>query len=189
MLALEQEGLVRIVARQGYFATELSLSDVIDAYQLRYVLEPIVTALAATRAGEADIVRLRALAAYDADGADDEIARAIQANKAFHLAVAEVAGNPRYVRILADVLDALGRLAMFDLRYWRTPGTWRDEHLAITEAIAAHDPVRAAAVDRATFGPDEGLLLRRTRDEIGELLRSINQVGEPVESQLTEKEE
>lgn len=172
MLALEQEGLVRIVARQGYFASELSLSDVVDAYQLRYILEPIVTALAATRATDGDVARLRGLAEFKGD--DSDVAGAIQANKDFHLAVAEVAGNPRLVRLLGEVLDALGRLASFDLRYWRTPETWRAEHLAITDAIAARDPVRAAEVDRATFDPDEGLLLRRTRDDIGRLLRDVH---------------
>src|SRR5579884_2200332 len=146
MHALEQEGLVRIVARQGYFASELSLSDVVDAYQLRYILEPIVTALAATRATDDDVERLRALAEFKGD--DGDVTGAIQANKDFHLAVAGVAGNPRLVRLLGDVLDALGRLASFDLRYWRTPETWRAEHLAITDAIAARDPVRAAEVDR-----------------------------------------
>jgi DNA-binding GntR family transcriptional regulator len=101
-----------------------------------------------------------------------------------------VAGNPRLVRILADVLDALGRLAMFDLRYWRTPETWRDEHVAIAEAIAAHDPIRAAEVDRATFDPDEGLLLRRTRKEIAQLLRDINATAdEPTAGQPRDKEE
>jgi DNA-binding GntR family transcriptional regulator len=180
MLALEQEGLVRIVQRQGYFASEVSLSDVVHAYQLRFILEPIVTALAATHATDEDVARLRVLADYEADGTEDEVARAIEANKEFHLAVAEAAGNPRFVRILTDVLDALGRLAIFDLRYWRTPATWRAEHLAITEAIAARDPVRAAAIDRATFDPDEGLLLRRTRDDIGQLLRDVHRPEEPT---------
>lgn len=189
MLALEQEGLVRIVARQGYFATELSLSDVVDAYQLRYVLEPLVTAMAAIRAADEDVLHLRELAAVQLAGADDEVARVIQANKDFHLKLAEIAGNPRLVRILAEVLDALGRLALFDLRYWRTPETWRDEHLAITEAIAARDPVRAAAVVRATFESDEGLLLRRTRQEIAELLGQINRAEDSPAAQPRQKEE
>lgn len=183
MLALEQEGLVRTVPRQGYFASEVSFSDVVDAYQLRFMLEPIITGLAAARATDDDIGRLDSLARAQAEGPEDGLARAIQRNKQFHQAVAEVAGSPRLTRILTDLLDALGRLAIFDLQYWRTPDTWRAEHIAITAAIASRDPAHAAAVDRATFDPDEGLLLRRTRTDIGHLLEAVHvptgYAGEP----------
>jgi DNA-binding GntR family transcriptional regulator len=174
MLALEQEGLVRVVPRQGYFASEVSLSDVVDAYQLRFIIEPIITGLAAARATDEDIARLDALAHAQAGASENGLADAIQLNKRFHQAVAEVAGSPRLTRILTDLLDALGRLAMFDLQYWRTPDTWRAEHIAITAAIASRDPAHAAAVDRGTFDPDEGLLLRRTRTDIAQLLATVH---------------
>jgi DNA-binding GntR family transcriptional regulator len=174
MLALEQEGLVRVVPRQGYFASEVSLSDVVDAYQLRFIIEPIITGLAAVRATDEAIARLDALAHAQAGTSENGLADAIQLNKQFHQAVAEVAGSPRLVRILTDLLDALGRLAIFDLQYWRTPDTWRSEHIAITAAIATRDAAHAAAVDRATFDPDEGLLLRRTRTDIAQLLATVH---------------
>src|SRR5947199_10368305 len=49
LLALEQEGLVRVVPRHGYFASEISVGAALDAYQLRLILEPIATAMAAQR--------------------------------------------------------------------------------------------------------------------------------------------
>ena len=55
LLALERDGLVRIVPRQGYFASEISVSDALDAYQLRFILEPIATALAARQISAEEI--------------------------------------------------------------------------------------------------------------------------------------
>ena len=174
MLALEQENLVRIVPRQGYFASEISATDVVDAYQLRFLIEPVITAMAAQRIREADVDELRELAKVTSDGSDEGVAEAIERNKRFHLRVAEVAGNSRMTRVMSEVLDALGRLAVIDLRQRRTGESWTAEHLAIVEAIAAHDPVRAAQVVRDTFEPDEGMLLKRTRADLSNV---IDQIG------------
>lgn len=183
LLALEQEGLVRIVPRQGYFAAEITLGDVVNAYQLRFILEPIVAAMAATRATDEDIERLRARAEAPTDASAEGLARAIEVNKQFHLEITRLAGNDRLTRIMGELLDALGRLALLDLRYRRTPESWRDEHLTIIDAIASHDPVRTASVIRETFKPDEGLLLRRTRADVTRLLRDVHRAIEASEEQ------
>jgi DNA-binding GntR family transcriptional regulator len=177
MLALEQENLVRIVPRQGYFASEISATDVVDAYQLRFLLEPVITAMAALRIRDDDVDELRELARVSSDGSEPGVAQAIERNKRFHLRVAEIAGNSRMTRVMADVLDALGRLAVIDLRQRRTGESWTSEHLAIVEAIAQHDPVRAAEVVRDTFEPDEGLLLKRTRADLSRVVDEIHGVG------------
>jgi DNA-binding GntR family transcriptional regulator len=177
MLALEQENLVRIVPRLGYFAAEISVTDMADAYQLRFLLEPLVSAMAALRVRDEDIDELRELAHVGIDGSQSGVALAIERNKRFHMRVAELGGNARMTRVMSEVLDALGRLAMLDLERERTGESWTAEHLAIVDAIAAHDPVRAAAAARATFEPDEGMLLKRTRTELTRIVEEIHRTG------------
>lgn len=169
MLALEQENLVRIVPRQGYFATEISVTDVVDAYQLRWLLEPMITAMAAERIHDAEVAELRTLAHAGTDGSEAGLAAAIERNKCFHLRIAEIAGNARMARIMSELLDALGRLATIELRKRRTGESWTTEHLAIVDAIASHDPQRAAQAVRETFEPDEGILLKRARADVSRL--------------------
>jgi DNA-binding GntR family transcriptional regulator len=179
MLALEQENLVRIVPRLGYFAAEISVTDMADAYQLRFLLEPVVTAMAALRVRDDEVEELRELADVGTDGSEEGVSRAIERNKRFHLRVAELGGNTRMTRVMADVLDALGRLAVVDLQRRRTGESWTTEHLEIVEAIASHDPVRAAEAARATFEPDEGMLLKRTRTDLTRIVEEINAGGRP----------
>lgn len=177
MLALEQEKLVRIVPRLGYFAAEISVTDIADAYQLRFLLEPVVTAMAALRIGDDEIDELRELARVGTDGSQAGVARAIERNKQFHLRVAEIGGNTRMTRVMSDVLDALGRLAIVDLERRRTGESWTAEHLEIVDAIASHDPQRAAHAARATFEPDEGMLLKRTRTDLTRIVEEIHGRG------------
>lgn len=173
MLALEQENLVRIVPRLGYFASEISATDVVNAYQLRFLLEPVITAMAAQRIRDSDVDELRRLAKVTSDGSDHGVAEAVERNKRFHLAVAEIAGNSRMTRVMSEVLDALGRLAIIELRQRRSGESWTAEHLAIVDAIAEHDPVHAAEVVRDTFEPDEGLLLKRSRADLANVIDRI----------------
>jgi DNA-binding GntR family transcriptional regulator len=174
MLALEQENLVRIVPRLGYFAAEISVTDMADAYQLRFLLEPLVSAMAALRINDDEIEELRQLADVGTDGSQAGVLVAIERNKRFHLRVAEIGGNARMTRVMSEVLDALGRLAIVDLERRRTGESWTAEHLEIVESIACHDPVRAAEAARATFEPDEGMLLKRTRTELTQIVEEIH---------------
>jgi DNA-binding GntR family transcriptional regulator len=173
MLALDQENLVRIVPRLGYFAAEISVTDVADAYQLRFVLEPVVTAMAAMRATDEDIKELRELAPVATDRSGAGVAQAIARNKRFHLRVAELGGNARMTSVMSAVLDALGRLAIIDLHDGRTGADWTAEHLSIVDGIASRDVVHAAQAARDTLDPEEGLLLKRTRTELARIVDEI----------------
>jgi DNA-binding GntR family transcriptional regulator len=177
LLALERDGLVRIVPRQGYFASEISVSDALDAYQLRFILEPIATALAARQISDAQLGELREvlaeLSSLEDDATDAALAQAIELNKSFHVLVAQASGNGRLARVMADLMDALGRLVRVDLRTRTSAAAaWRLEHREILAALEARDPDRAAAAVRESFQRDEGLLLARARDDLGRIFRS-----------------
>jgi DNA-binding GntR family transcriptional regulator len=174
LLALERENLVRVVPRQGYFATEISVRAALDAYQLRLILEPIATAMSAQRITAAELKALRDLANVEADGSEDGFVRAVEMNRAFHVRIAEASGNARLARIMAELMDELNRLAYVELRTTRTVASWRDEHLEIIAALEQHDTARAAAVVRATFLRDEGLLPLRAQSDLMAVLHAAH---------------
>ena len=168
---------MRIVPRQGYFASEISVSDALDAYQLRFILEPIATALAARQITAAGALRSsahfwRRCTSIEDDPSEGALARAIELNKAFHVRIAEASGNGRLARVMSDLMDALGRLVRVDLRTRTSAAaTWRSSTMQILAALEARDPDRAAEAVRESFQRDEGLLLARARDDLGPAVR------------------
>jgi DNA-binding GntR family transcriptional regulator len=54
--------------------------------------------------------------------------------------VAQLSGNDRMMRLMSEVLDVLGRLALVDLRRYRSVESWRMEHLGIVDALETRDP-------------------------------------------------
>jgi DNA-binding GntR family transcriptional regulator len=174
LLALEQDGLVRVAPRHGYFASEISVSAALDAYQLRLILEPIATALAAAHITDEELIKLQALAVVEDDSSDAGLSGTVAANRAFHVGVARASGNARLARLMGELLDELNRLAYVELRAGRSVASWGAEHGEILAALAAHDPGRAAGVVRATFLRDEGLLPGRARAELVQVLEEAH---------------
>jgi len=95
LLMLAQEGLVAVFPRHGYFASEISVGFALDAYQLRLILEPIATAMAAERITPTEIAALRRLVDVDIDANGNSVADVIALNKRFHVTIAQISGNSR----------------------------------------------------------------------------------------------
>jgi DNA-binding GntR family transcriptional regulator len=170
LVALEKEGFVQAVPRRGYFVREISFQDALEAYQLRIVLEPIATALAARRVQEDDLAVLRDLAEIASDGSEESITRAVERNRRFHVRIAEASGNSQLAKIMTDLMDNTERLLYIELDTDRTYTEWSEEHLVILEALEARDSERAAMAARATFARDSMFLSARVKDELGSVL-------------------
>jgi DNA-binding GntR family transcriptional regulator len=104
---LEGEGQVSYVAHRGYFVTELSLSDLLEVYRIRELLEaeavrrgvPLLTTEDVARLEEAaDDVR-RAAAAFD-------IPAMSTTNRRFHFALISACAMPRLIRVLHVLWDS-----------------------------------------------------------------------------------
>ena len=110
---------------------------------------------AAARATAADLKRLSAALETQAAQLGKDPAKFVAADMAFHTAIAAVTGNPILEACSAAMLQWLSR---FHSRVLRWKGRERQtlaEHREILDAVAAHDPGRAAEAMRAH--------LRRTR--------------------------
>jgi GntR family transcriptional regulator, sialic acid-inducible nan operon repressor len=100
--------------------------------------------LATAHATAEDVARLRQRVA-DQEAAGDDFAGFLQADVAFHRAIAEIAGNPIFVAVSEATL---GWLAAYHVGLVRKVGRERltlHEHGQIVDRIAAHDVDGAAA--------------------------------------------
>jgi GntR family transcriptional repressor for pyruvate dehydrogenase complex len=159
LIALELEGLVEVRGGSGVYVRAPASAppsaaadapgpfDVLDA---RALVEPECAALAALREATARAAVAEAfarLAASRAAGRADE-----DADRAFHLTIAEASGNAALARLVAVLWRDQGAplaIRLTDLAV--SPARRRDnlaEHAAIAQAIAAGDATAARAAMR-----------------------------------------
>jgi GntR family transcriptional repressor for pyruvate dehydrogenase complex len=153
--ALQEKGLVDAFPGRGTFVTSgtstsmrRSLDRIIksgetdgwdDLVGVREILEPEISALAATRATEQDLVTMR-----DAVDVMDKAARDsdayIEADLDFHLALAEAAGNAIVLSLIDSIVGLLReqRLRIFQIGGGAERGQFH--HRRILEAVERHDP-------------------------------------------------
>ncbi|WP_033346620.1 FadR/GntR family transcriptional regulator [Catenuloplanes japonicus] len=127
------------------FVAELNRDDtVLHFFEVRRILEPAATAMAAGRMTDADLRTLDAL--LDAVGDSTSIDELVRADLEFHRAIAQASGNP----VLASLLESTSAPTL-RARVWRgltqTGALERttSEHRAIVHALAARDAERARA--------------------------------------------
>lgn len=133
---LRQEGYVQVVPRRGYMIAPISIQDVQQILSLRLILEPAAAELAAQRVTGEELRQLRRLARRSSGHH-----RPAQAapDRAFHLALAEAAGNPRLATFIAKLLEEVERV------YHLCPGLHEvddappNRHLALVEALMKGD--------------------------------------------------
>lgn len=145
LLMLESEGLLVRQGKRGMQIRQLRVEDYLDTLQIRILLEPEMSRMAA---GEIPREELRALrgqfegmiANSGAGEVDRELVRNV--DDRLHSLIADAAGNQQ----LSDIVRTLRRQTqIFDLRSipQRFIGTC-EEHIAIIDALIAKQPAQAA---------------------------------------------
>jgi DNA-binding GntR family transcriptional regulator len=143
LAALEREGLVTAIPHRGYFIPRISAEDIEEIYALREVVDGLAARLAASRADEHLIQRLRNLVANQRDCIPSEnFERYGDLDLAFHKCIREASGNRRLLKV-AEAFDGQVRLLIDTSTRARTLPISIQEHEAITEAIEARDPIAA----------------------------------------------
>ncbi|WP_433872124.1 GntR family transcriptional regulator [Saccharopolyspora sp. CA-218241] len=137
---LEAEGQVVYRPHRGYSVAELSLSDLLEVYRMRELLESEAAAVATERFGESDLARI-------ADARDDveraagsgDLVAMIAANRRFHFALLEPAGLPRLLRVVRTLWDATDAYRAVYYNSDANRRRVRAEHDAIVTAAAERD--------------------------------------------------
>ncbi|MFV1877650.1 GntR family transcriptional regulator [Nioella sp.] len=167
LLMLESEGLLVRRGRRGLQVKQMRLEDLIDALQIRLLLEP---AVARMTAGNVDRDALQTLSTRfqelleSADktngGVNREMARTL--DNQLHGLISDAAGNAQLSSI---ILTLRRQTQIFDIKSLpeRAQDTCR-EHLDIIDALLAGDGDSAsAAMARHIDGVRESIIARLTR--------------------------
>ena len=125
-----------------------------DLLEFRQMLESQAAALAADRATDADLARLDAVhAALEASYSGDDLAVCIDADVAFHQAIAEAAHNVLIGHLTASLMRVLHGHVAGNLEHLHArPQRWnqlRAQHEAIWQAIRERNPEEAAQAARS----------------------------------------
>ena len=140
---LEGEGLVCRNGR-GWVVSPLDLAEVVHAVELREALEAAAIAAAVGRADDRQLDELLAIAARDADGADDGVRR----GEEFHVALADLAGNPLLSDAVGGALVRLARARWLEASTPERRMQHRNEHSAIARALRERDSETATRLAR-----------------------------------------
>ena len=158
---LEDRGLVNIRPGRGMTVAAPDVETIVRRYrsllrrdrasfvhlmQLRQMIEVDMTALAALNRTEADVARMREVLAQAAEHLDDYSA-CLEADLAFHLAVAHATQNPFVLTFVQPINLVLRDVYREPIGYLATQANTLREHRAIADAIAGGDAdaARAAA--------------------------------------------
>lgn len=158
LIALEIQGIVETRMGSGVYVCAYSQEPPSEApplgespselMQARAMLEGASVTLAAARASRAGLAKVQACV----DAMRNDIRRGhppIDADRRFHVAIAELTGNSLVARLTGELFD--GRHSPISSRMSRraeSVRTWEaalEEHEAIFLALESHDPQQAAA--------------------------------------------
>jgi DNA-binding GntR family transcriptional regulator len=143
---LEGEGSVTYLPRRGYFVAELSLSDLLEVYRIRELLEAEAVRVGLPLMGDDQIAAFAAAVEACAVAARaGDLAAMAEANRRLHFLLVSAAGMPRLerqIRILWDATDVYRSV------YYAAPANRavvEAEHREILAAVQARDSERTVA--------------------------------------------
>ena len=146
-LALEREGLVRRHPHRGVIVFMPSVEELAQLYEIRAVLEPLATEIAAKRLSEDDLVALERIVAEMRTARPK---RFVELNDELHTRIYAAADRPR----LREIIDGLREPAanyismnvdLYDREY---RAEVQAEHEAVLEALQSRSAKRAARAMR-----------------------------------------
>ncbi|MCK0206578.1 GntR family transcriptional regulator [Starkeya koreensis] len=145
---LAQDGIVELHPNRGAFVAAPSRTDARHVMEARAVVEPEVAQAAACGCDAHGLERLRRhIAREDEVRAADDRASLVRLTGEFHVMLAEVAGNPVFVRLLTE-LQALSSLSILLYAQGGRTACPRGDHGAIVAAIGRGEPEAAARLMR-----------------------------------------
>jgi DNA-binding GntR family transcriptional regulator len=159
---LEAEGVLDVFPHRGAVVRGVDAGFVRNMYDIREAIEGMLSERCAARIDKVGLARLEAVVdAYEAAARKRHAPGLLDANRAIHDTINEVAANPQAVRLLGQ-----GRLLIeaLRLRFGYGPGRVDEviaQHRAIVRAIAKHDVERAGRLARAhCIGARDDMLAR-----------------------------
>jgi DNA-binding GntR family transcriptional regulator len=138
--ALVEAGLLEFVPNRGVFIRQISLTEAMDAYEVRAALFGLAGRLAASRMKQADIDDLRDLVAkMDECIRNQDGPGYYRLNLDLHARILAATGNNRLVSTYRSLIKELHLVRAVNLDSQDHLAASNAEHRAMVEALAAHD--------------------------------------------------
>jgi DNA-binding GntR family transcriptional regulator len=157
---LSHDGLVRAIPRRGYMVMPVTLQDIQDVFELRLMLEPAAARMAAGK------VNTQQLRTYDEvcrsgyePGDAKSTGRFLEANKAFHVTIAQATGNARLASAIEHLLDEMTRLLHLGLGVRKGPQDMQHEHRTLVKVLARGDGETAERICREQIEASRNMVL------------------------------
>jgi DNA-binding GntR family transcriptional regulator len=175
---LVASGLAERVPYRGVRVIELTHAEMLDAYGLRFLLEPLGAARASEAATPREVQELKRLFVGTSKLVRlEDMSRLRELSRQFHLQVMTMSGSPLLTRLYEIVSAKFPDWMLYEAMF-RHPealtASLRDEqeqHRAIVDAIAARDPEAASCAARLhiiSLGKDLETYLNIPREQIEE---------------------
>jgi DNA-binding GntR family transcriptional regulator len=158
---LEQEGLVESIPRRGYRIAPFTIRDIEEIFAVRGLIEPIATRLAACCLNSEALAELHSLnnvSFVPSDGTSERLY--VQANRRFHLLIAQASQNRRLVALIQQIHDESMRLSFLTMSFRDDTQDWRLCHSKIIDALAKGDGEAAENYSRAEIATGREAALR-----------------------------
>ena len=157
---LAHDGLVRAIPRRGYRVVPVTLKDIHDVFELRLMLEPTAARMAA---GKVNTQRLKTYDEVCREGYQPGDARSttrfLEANKAFHVEIAQATQNERLAAAIERLLDEMTRLLHLGLGLRKGPQETLHEHKSLVKALARGDGEAAERICREQIEASRNMVL------------------------------
>ena len=146
---LASEGFVVFAPNKGFYFRGLDIDDLVDLFEVRAIIETGAFTLTCERADPLGVDRLRAFwedahRRYAANNADE----ILELDEAFHVGLAELAGNPEIVRQLTSVNARIRFIRRVQIENAPNHTGLVEDHSRIVRALQARDAAAGTAVLR-----------------------------------------
>ena len=137
---LEGEGQVVYHPHRGYFVAELSVSDLVEVYRIRALLEEEALTVAIPMMTDEDVDFIADLAdEVRTASASGDVSAISAANRRFHFAMFECSNMPRLVRIIRTLWDATDAYRSVYMASTINLDHMNSEHVEMLNALRTRD--------------------------------------------------
>lgn len=146
---LEQEGLVKTVARRGVYVVRKSKTEVIEIITVWAALESMAARLATVEATGQEVATLRALfAEFDGGRIEAKLDEYSEANLRFHQRIIEMSHSALLIRLASSILIHMRAIRRRTIGEKRRYARSIVDHMNIIEALERRDTVAAETLVR-----------------------------------------
>lgn len=147
LMRLLQERLIKAVGKKTRIVAPLTIGEIQDVFLLRKTLEPMAARMAAGKVSER-LLRVLDQACHEAYAPGDKAGELsfLNANRRFHLAIAEASGSYRLVQLLEQLHNEAMRMLYLGFKLQNRSDEWTHGHKHLLDALVKPDAQEAERI-------------------------------------------